>query len=248
MTRTTPTSSPTHTLARPTLPEAALALATVLSVALAVGLGVGCGGRTLFYAGDGGTNSNTNLNNGNTNGNTNLNNNTQGECQDPADCVVAVKADACCSCPEAASPEDLANDPCLIPLGEDSPDGCWARECPAIPCPMCPTQGRTADCQQNQCVLKEGRCLEDNECVPAIRVDNCCEQAFPATRADIDADPCLMAWPDYYEDVPQACYDAWDPICDMIDCAPSPRPPGPRAAAATAASSWTSVPTSSTAR
>ena len=212
----------TLALARPSSTEAALALITGIGVtALIVGLGLGCGGRTLY----GNTNANTNLNNGNqnTNQNTNQNNNVTGECQSAADCVVATKVDACCSCPEAASPSDLANDPCLIPVGEDYPDGCYA-ECPAMPCPLCPTQGRTADCRDHQCVLKEGTCLEDTECVAAIRMDNCCEQAFPATRADIAADPCLVEWPYYWEDVPQQCYDAWDPICDMIDCAPSPPP------------------------
>ncbi len=210
----------TLALARPSVPEAALALITGIGVtALILGLGLGCGGRTLY----GNTNTNTNQNNGNTNTNTNQNNNVAGECQSAADCVVATKVDACCSCPEAASPSDLANDPCLIPVGEDYPDGCYA-ECPAIPCPLCPTQGRTADCRDHQCVLKEGACIEDTECVAAIRMDNCCEQAFPATRADIAADPCLVEWPYYWEDVPQECYDAWDPICDMIDCAPSPPP------------------------
>ena len=154
-----------------------------------------CGGRTLA-----GGNTNTNTN-GNTNANTNHNGNYSPgqECLSPADCRVARKWDACCSCPEAASEADLAEDPCLIPLEQSAvPEQCFV-ECPAVECPPCADVGRTVDCLSGQCAWKEGRCAEDNQCVAAIRVDNCCEQAFPATHADIAADPCLVYWPHYWE-------------------------------------------------
>lgn len=192
-------------------------------LALVVAYATGCGGRTLYNGGDGGTNNaNGNQNqNQNHNGNQNNNNVVTGECQTPDDCVVATKADACCACPEAASAADLAADPCLIPEGDPWREECTV-ECPAIECPPCPTLGRTADCQQHQCVLKEGQCTEDEQCVTAIRTDNCCEQAFPATVADVEADPCLTYWPMYWYDIPEECMQRWDPVCALIDCAPSP--------------------------
>ncbi len=170
----------------------------------------GCGGRTLYSG------------NGNGNLNTNANGNSAGdECQIAADCRVARKWDTCCSCPEAVSDADLAADPCLIPLEQSAvPDQCFI-DCPAIACPICPDAGRTVDCLSGECAYREGRCADDTECVAAIRTDNCCEQAFPATHDDIAADPCLTYWPLSWQDIPQACWDAWPEYCDSVDCAPS---------------------------
>lgn len=201
------------------------ALATTLAMALAAA----CGGRTLYGNLDGGTNNaNTNQNlNSNTNTNTNLNNNNNnvtGECSQASDCVVAYKADACCACPLSASPADLLADPCLVPEGAMWPDGCYPGPCPPSLCPPCSDQGRTPDCQAGQCVFKEGQCTLDTECVLAIRTDNCCEQAFAASRADVEADLCLSYWSGYWTDAPEECMERWDPECAYIDCMPAPPP------------------------
>ncbi len=183
-------------------------------------LAAGCGGRTIWETPDGGSNNNYN---GNGNGNSNWNHNGNGgECAVAGDCTMAVKTDECCSCPVAASQADMAADPCLVPVGEPTPDGC-AVPCPAIPCQECLSSHYTADCQGGQCVTREGECAQDTDCVIGIRVDNCCEQAFPVTLEDIQEDICLVRWSDwgYWDQVPQECYDRWDPICDMIDCAPA---------------------------
>lgn len=187
-----------------------------LTALLVITLGA-CGGRTL-------TGGNTNLNSNGNNTNLNLNTNPGEECLQAADCRVARKWDACCSCPEAASAADLAADPCLIPLEQSAvPDGCYVT-CPAVECPPCADASRTVDCVGGQCAFKEGRCIEDTECVAAIRTDMCCEQAFAATHADIAADPCLLAWPLLWQDIPQQCIDAQPEWCDLVDCAPSPPP------------------------
>lgn len=185
-------------------------------VALLVVAHGGCGGRTLAGG-------NTNAN-GNNNTNLNTNTNPGDECVGAADCRVARKWDMCCSCPEAASAADLAADPCLIPLEQSAVPGECVVPCPAVECPPCPDAGRTVDCLAGECAFKEGRCTEDTECVAAIRVDMCCEQAFAATHADIAADPCLMVWPLYWQDIPQQCLDAQPEWCDLVDCAPSPPP------------------------
>lgn len=201
-------------------------LALVLGLCfLPLALGLGCGGRTLYGNQDAGSNNaNTNTNT-NSNGNTNQNNNNvTGECTETSDCVVAYKVDECCSCPRSASPDDLAADPCLIPEGEEYPDGCYPEECPPSLCPPCANLGRTPDCQGGLCLFKEGQCTLDTQCVLAIRTDNCCEQAFSATRADIQADPCLTYWSGYWYDTPEECMERWDPECAYIDCAPSPPP------------------------
>ncbi len=197
-------------------------LGAALCALIALVAGAACDGRTIYALPDGSANSNYN-------GNWNSNSNT-GECGQASDCVMALHSDACCACPVAASRADLAADPCLVPLGETAPGEC-AVECAAMLCPWCVSDHYTADCQAGECVTREGRCTEDTECVAAIRVDNCCQAAFPATRADIAADPCLMQWSgwSYWGGIPQECMDRWDPICDMIDC--DSEPPWSRAAA-----------------
>jgi hypothetical protein len=201
-----------------------------LVLLLAVPLAIGCGGRTLYGNQDAGANNSNNQNqnqNQNQNSNTNTNqnnNNVTGECSRASDCVVAYKADDCCSCPLSASLEDLAADPCLVPEGAEWPDGCFPHECPPSLCPYCSDLGRTPDCQGGQCVFKEGHCTLDDQCVLAIRTDNCCEHAFAATVSDIEADLCLSYWSGYWNDVPQECLDRWDPECDYIDCMPAPPP------------------------
>ncbi len=184
-----------------------MSLAVLLIVTLAA-----CGSRTL-----GGGNDNTNNND-----NTNLN--PGDECQTGEDCRVARKWDVCCSCTEAVSDADLAADPCLIPLEQSSvPDQCFIG-CPEMECPLCPELGRTVDCLSGECGWKEGRCTDDVECVAAIRVDSCCQQAFAATHDDIAADPCLTYWPHYWEEIPAQCWDAWPAWCDDMDCADAPPP------------------------
>ena len=189
---------------------------STLILILAVASLAACGARTSLPG-------NNNQNNGNQNQNANQNHNANvgDECSAPQDCVVAWKQDDCCPCPVAASPEELAADPCLIPEGGVTPDGCFPEACPAMPCLECPDVGRTATCESGLCIFKEGQCTGDTECITAVRVDNCCEQAFPATYADTLADPCLRPWPLSWSDIPQECQDRWDPECALIDCAPS---------------------------
>jgi len=62
----------------------------------------------------------------------------------------------------------------------------------------------------------------DEECVIGIRTDNCCEAAFATTLDAILSDPCLVPWPMVWDEIPQACMDAWDPECAYIDCMPGP--------------------------
>lgn len=188
-------------------------------------LSPGCGGRSLTgIEGDGGTGSNNNSNtnnNGNTNHNNN-NNNASGECLSADDCLVAMKWDECCSCPEPASASDLAADDCLIPLEQSHvPEHCIVA-CPAVLCPPCPDSGKSLACLQGRCDWNEGHCSRDTECIAAVRVDNCCQPAFPATHDDVAADPCLVYWPPWSQQIPQPCLDQWDPVCAVIDCAPNP--------------------------
>lgn len=185
---------------------------------------LGCGGRTLTgVPGDGGTHSNNNNVNNNLNNNVNNNNNNNaGECQSADDCSIATKWDQCCACPEPASAQDLARDPCLIPIEQSYiPPQCIV-DCPAVECPPCPDWGKSLACLWGECEWAEGHCTRDTECIAAIRVDNCCQPAIPATHDDVDSDPCLVYWPIGWEGIPQECFDLWDPQCALIDCAPWP--------------------------
>jgi hypothetical protein len=183
----------------------------------------GCGGRTPTGAENTNQNdqSNNNANtNNNSNTNTNQNTNTGGECDSAQECLVARKWDECCSCPVVASQADLDADECLLPLEQSHvPEQCIV-DCPAVPCPACSSDGWSPTCRQGECEWKEGRCTQNAECVVALPVDDCCLAAFPATSADIEADPCLVYWGPWAWDVPEQCLEQWDPQCDYIDCAP----------------------------
>ncbi|MFH2006566.1 MAG: hypothetical protein ABI333_08280 [bacterium] len=65
-------------------------------------------------------------------------------------------------------------------------------------------------------------CIEDDQCVIAIRTDNCCEAAQAASLIEVESDNCLELWPPMWDHVPQNCLDAWDPQCAYIDCMPGP--------------------------
>ena len=85
--------------------------------------------------------------------------------------------------------------------------------------------GPQADAAVDAAVRPDGavtQCTEDEQCVVAIRTDNCCEAAYPELRTTVQADPCLTRWPIQWDRVPQTCMDAWDPECDYIDCMPAP--------------------------
>ncbi len=168
-------------------------------------------------------NANTNSNgnsNGNSNVNSNSNSNNQGECRSADDCSLAIKYDDCCACPRPASQEDMDADPCLLPVGtEDIPEECQVI-CPAMPCEQCLDEGKTVTCREGRCEWFEGHCGRDEDCVLGIRTDNCCTAAMPVTKNDIHEDQCLTYWPIQYIQIPQSCYDQWDPMCEMVDCAP----------------------------
>ncbi len=181
---------------------------------------MGCTDRSV-PSGQNNSNQNTN-GNSNTNTNTNSNNNNQADCRSDDDCVVAVKHDECCACPRPASPAEMAADPCLLLVGtENIPEECNVI-CPAIPCQECPDVGKTAACRDGRCEWFEGHCSKDEDCVVGIRTDDCCTSAMPVNKADIDRDECLTYWPIEGWNVPQSCYEQWDPVCEVIDCAPNP--------------------------
>lgn len=67
-----------------------------------------------------------------------------------------------------------------------------------------------------------GPCTDDDECVAAIRTDNCCEVGYAELRRRVESDLCLEFWPYAWSNVPQECLDRWDPECAFIDCMPAP--------------------------
>ena len=189
---------------------------TVFAAAL-IFLTWGCGGRSFTgtSGGDAGPHSNTDAL---------VADGATGECTTAEDCLLAVKHDTCCPCPQPSSQADLAADPCLLPLEVSQiPEECQV-DCPEIPCPACPSPGRSVECRQGECAWKEGICEEDEECLAAIRTDNCCEAAFPATLSDIEEDECLVVWPIAWETVSSSCLDRWPEECAYIDCMPAPPP------------------------
>ena len=60
------------------------------------------------------------------------------------------------------------------------------------------------------------------QCVLAIRIDLCCNQAYPATVAEVDAEDCVVLWPIDYEaldpDLVTACVAAQPDFCEIVDC------------------------------
>jgi hypothetical protein len=59
-------------------------------------------------------------------------------------------------------------------------------------------------------------------CVLGLRIDLCCNQPFPATPAQIDADPCVVAWPVDWASLPgdlvDTCVTAQPEWCQVVDC------------------------------
>lgn len=71
-----------------------------------------------------------------------------------------------------------------------------------------------------------GGASSDDECLIALRYDNCCPAPEAVTRAEYDADPCLMLWPAFGA-------LAWRAGCPEITCNGScaPAPPVSRTVA-----------------
>jgi hypothetical protein len=205
-------------------PRSALYRVLYHGIALTAGLALAaCGGRTAFYPGDGGGvngngNGNTNAN-ANANANANTNTNTNGACDHDSECHIAWQADRCCSCPEPVSSADLAADPCLIPIAQSAmPTECQV-DCPGIDCAECPPNPGAVTCDEGegQCVWDEDlRCQGDEQCLLGVRVDDCCTQAFGASRALLEAEPCVVPWPP--AEIPGVCRDRWEQNCDFLNC------------------------------
>lgn len=70
--------------------------------------------------------------------------------------------------------------------------------------------------------LGESETGSNDECLLAIRLDLCCNQAFPATAAEVEADPCVVVWPIDWESLPpevvSTCTAAQPEWCETVDC------------------------------
>ncbi|MFO7567191.1 MAG: hypothetical protein R6X02_31385 [Enhygromyxa sp.] len=60
------------------------------------------------------------------------------------------------------------------------------------------------------------------DCRLAIRLDQCCNQAFAATVEEIEAEPCVAEWPVDWGTLPSelaaACIEAQPNWCEIVDC------------------------------
>jgi hypothetical protein len=63
---------------------------------------------------------------------------------------------------------------------------------------------------------------DDGECLLAIRIDLCCNQPFPATAADVEADPCVVTWPIDWDaltpELVSTCTMLQPEWCGIVDC------------------------------
>jgi hypothetical protein len=69
----------------------------------------------------------------------------------------------------------------------------------------------------------ESETSEDElECRLAIRLDQCCNQPFAATLAEIEADLCVVEWPIDWASLPSEvtlmCVEAQPDWCEVVDC------------------------------
>jgi hypothetical protein len=66
-------------------------------------------------------------------------------------------------------------------------------------------------------------CTSDDQCVIAVRTDNCCQAAYPELITTVAQDPCLELWS---ASGPVSslseCLAQWDPQCAYVDCMPAP--------------------------
>jgi hypothetical protein len=68
-------------------------------------------------------------------------------------------------------------------------------------------------------------CTADDQCVVAIRTDNCCEAAYPELSWNVDPTRCVELWSaSASTSIPKPCLDRWDPQCAYVDCMPAPPP------------------------
>ena len=65
---------------------------------------------------------------------------------------------------------------------------------------------------------------EPPACALYLRIDLCCNQPFPASPADVEAqaDPCVVAWPVDFDALPPdlvaGCVAAQPEFCELVDC------------------------------
>lgn len=62
----------------------------------------------------------------------------------------------------------------------------------------------------------------DAECILAIRIDQCCNQPYPATPDELGSDPCIVEWPIDWAAIPgeivDECGMAQPDWCEVVDC------------------------------
>lgn len=88
------------------------------------------------------------------------------------------------------------------------------------------TESGTADTDSSESESSsessESETGDELECLLAIRIDLCCNQPYPAQADELDADPCVVAWPIDWDAIPDdiesSCGMAQPDWCEVVDC------------------------------
>ena len=154
------------------------------------------------------------------------------ECTADTDCELATNLGACCFQQRSAYPVSLVEtEPCLD-QGKGTLQGCPAPDCSAATCDT-PVMLRImyAACDAGLCVAREEcpehlveengvcapRCMTDDDCVLASRVDGCCPNSnctMPMNRVRLTQDDCIV---EAGGPVPDKCLPEPDD-CLNVDC------------------------------
>lgn len=129
----------------------------------------------------------------------------------PTGCIVAWRVDQCCAYAIAASAEQVAADPCLMPYPlhgaipaecQPDPDVCANVDCAQMPPPT-----RVAGLVEGQCEFID-ECATAEDCELATNMAQCCvcAEAFPKGLAE--RAPCVVSAAEAPPDgcVPSECY------------------------------------------
>ena len=154
------------------------------------------------------------------------------ECTADTDCVLATNLGACCFQQKSAYPASLPETEPCINNGRQVPQDCPTPDCSAATCDT-PVMQRIiyAACDAGICVARTEcpedlveengvcvpRCVTDDDCVIASRVDGCCPNlncTMAMNRDRMEQDECIVEAGDA---VPEGCVPSADECLD-VDC------------------------------
>lgn len=137
-------------------------------------------------------------------------------------CIVAIRVDNCCTQPEPALVQHVAQDPCLVPYPYKTiPKACsdkWPEMCQYVDCAFGQPPTRVVkEVPGGGCAWAD-ECADKSDCVLARDARQCCGCAEPYPRTLLQLDKCLVDLNTY---PPAACAEE----CTAVLCEACPPPP-----------------------